>query len=392
MKTSKKIIFFSTPAYGHTLCVLPVIKRLVEKGYIVECYSTIEFKEMFEKIGAKFIEYEIDFEIRKLDKITSNMFELMKALININRHAYELYEMYIKNNKPDLIIYDSMCSFAKNICKKYEIKSVCFVTTIGFNLPVVLTSNIGRSSVAIFLKNISEVKEILKQEMCFRRENKLKKINLIDLFINKADETIVFTPKEFQPLSWTFPKKVHFIGTTIKDKGCIKEENDNEKQHYEYYISFGTIFDENKKYLQKLIDYLDGKDSKTIISAGNTPDLINTNENIIIETKVNQVKLLPNCDFFINHAGTNSVLESIYYEVPQICIPQQEEQKYVAKIVQRKKLGIYMKKYNENDLEKIKIFKNSNKIKEMSKILKKYDGTSLAVNIICEYIEKRKNI
>ena len=89
MKTSKKIIFFSTPAYGHTLCVLPVIKRLVEKGYIVECYSTIDFKEMFEKIGAKFIEYEIDFEIRKLDKITSNMFELMKALININRHAYE---------------------------------------------------------------------------------------------------------------------------------------------------------------------------------------------------------------------------------------------------------------------------------------------------------------
>ena len=391
MKTSKnickKIVFFSTPAYGHILCILPVIKRIVEKGYIVECYSTIEFKEMFEKIGAKFIEYKIDFEVKKLDKITSNMFELMKALININRHGYELYEMYIRNNKPDLIIYDSMCSFAKNICKKHEIKSVCFVTTIGFNLPVVLTSNIGRSSVAIFLKNVSEVKKILKQEKCFRKENKLKKMNLIDLFVNKADETIVFTPKEFQPLSWTFHKNVHFVGTTIKDKECIKEENINEKQHYEYYISFGTIFNKNKEYLQKLIDYLGRKNSKTIISTSNAPDLINTNENIKIETRVNQVKLLPNCDFFINHAGINSVLESIYYEVPQICIPQQEEQKYVAKIVQRKKLGIYMRKYNVEDLEKIKNFKNNIKIKKMSKILKKYDGTSLAVNIICEYIE-----
>ena len=392
MKTNKKIVFFSTPAYGHILCVLPVIERLVKKGYIVECYSTIEFKEIFEKVGAKFIEYKIDFSSQRLDKITSNMFELMKALININRQAYKVYEIYIKNNKPDLIIYDSMCSFAKNICEKHEIKSVCFVTTIGFNLPVVLTSNIGRSSISIFLKNISEVKDLLKQEIHFRRENKLKGINLVDLFVNKAEETIVFTPKEFQPLSWTFSKKVHFVGTTIKDKICIKEENDNEQQHYEFYISFGTILNENKEYLQKLIDYLSKKNSKTIVSAGNTPGLINTNENIKIETRVNQVKLLPNCDFFINHAGINSVLESIYYEVPQICIPLQEEQKYVAKIVQRKKLGIYMKKYNEDDLERIKNFKNNVKIKKMSKILKKYDGTSLAVNIIDEYIEKRKNI
>ena len=172
MKTSKRIVFFSTPAYGHTLCVLPVIKRLVEDGYIVECYSTNEFKKMFEKIGAKFIEYETNFEEQRLDKITSNMFELMKALININRRAYKIYEIYIKNNKPDLIIYDSMCSFAKNICEKYEIKSVCFVTTIGFNLPLILTSNIGRTSINIFLKNISEVKKILKQEIDFRKENK----------------------------------------------------------------------------------------------------------------------------------------------------------------------------------------------------------------------------
>ena len=392
MKTSKRIVFFSTPAYGHTLCVLPVIKRLVEDGYIVECYSTTEFKKMFEKIGAKFIEYETNFEEQRLDKITSNMFELMKALININRRAYKIYEIYIKNNKPDLIIYDSMCSFAKNICEKYEIKSVCFVTTIGFNLPLILTSNIGRTSINIFLKNISEVKKILKQEIDFRKENKLKRINLIDLFVNEADETIVFTPKEFQPLSWTFSKKFHFIGTTIKDKICVKDENSDEQNHYEYYISFGTIFNENKEYLQKLIDYCNEKNCKTIVSAGNTLELINTNENIKIEKKVNQVKLLPNCDFFINHAGINSVLESIYYEVPQICIPLQEEQRYVAKVVQRKKLGIYMKKFNPKNLEKIKEFKNSAEIKKMSKILKQYDGTSLATDIIEKYIEKRKNI
>ena len=315
------------------------------------------------------------------------MFELMKSLININREAYEKYEQFIRENKPDLIIYDSMCSFAKNICIKNNIKSICFVTTLAFNAPVIFSSNIGRTSIDVFLKNILEVRKMKKQEKEFRNKNKLKKMNLIDLFMNKADKTIVFTPKEFQPLAWTFSKNFYFVGTTIKDRKLINSEFKN-YNHYDYYISFGTIFNERKSELQKLIDYYSKKDNKVILSVGNSK-LVNNSENIVIEKKVNQIELLPKCDYFINHAGLNSVLESIYYKVPQICIPMQEEEKFVAKIVDKKKLGIYMKN-GLNDLEKIRNFKNSYEIKKMSEILKKYDGTNLAVDIIENYMEGKK--
>ena len=212
----KKIIFFTAPAVGHILSTLPVIAKLVQSGYNIECYSSYKFKELFEEIGATFIEYEIDFKSIMLDKMTSNMFELMDSLISINRTAYKIYETHISHHKPDLIIYDSMCSFAKNISKKHNIKSICFVTTLGFNLPVILASNIGITSITVFLKNIKKFNKILKEEKEFRKSNGLEALNLVDLFVNKADKTLIFAPKEFQPLSWTFSKDFYFVGTTIR--------------------------------------------------------------------------------------------------------------------------------------------------------------------------------
>lgn len=382
----KRIVFFSTPAYGHILSVMPVIKSLIDKGYDVECYSTNKFRNLIEKTGATYIEYEIDFESCMLNEITSNFFNLTKALIEINRQAYTIYNSKILEKKFDLVIYDSMCSFAKNITKKYKIKSVCFVTTLGFNLPIILTSNLGIPNVPLFLKNRKIIKKIIKEENEFRKENKLNKLKLIDLFMNKGDETIIFSFKEFQPLSWTFFNKIHFVGTTIKDREILfKEENENYEK-YDYYISLGTIFTESKEALQYIINNKSLKNKKLILSVGNL-EINNIREDITMNKMVNQIRLLPHCKYFVNHAGINSVYESLYYNIPQICIPQQEEQKYVAKIVNKKKIGIY-KKNNINIFKEIEKFNGSKRISKMGKIVRKYDGTKLATNIIVNFLER----
>ena len=62
--------------------------------------------------------------------------------------------------------------------------------------------------------------------------------------------------------------------------------------------------------------------------------------------------LCRNTELFINHGGIHSVYESIWYKVPQICTPNQTEQEVNAKIVQKKKCGIYVKRLNERRLEK----------------------------------------
>ena len=111
----KKILFFTTPAYGHINSVVPIVEGLVNKDYQVICYSSKEYKQIIEETGAKYIEYKLDFNVQEIGIYTSNFVELLKALTKLNHEAYEHYVNSIDYTKYDLVLYDSMCAFAKNI-------------------------------------------------------------------------------------------------------------------------------------------------------------------------------------------------------------------------------------------------------------------------------------
>ena len=147
--------------------------------------------------------------------------------MNLNRECYLEYLKIIKKNKPDLIIYDSMCSFAKNISKKLKIKSVCFCTTMAYNSFTFTFSNMFLSTIKLMCKNIKPIIKLYKEEKKFRKDNDVIKFDAMDLFVNKGDITLVFTPKELQPFYRTFPKEFIFVGTTIKER--IKNETKYEK-------------------------------------------------------------------------------------------------------------------------------------------------------------------
>ena len=102
--------------------------------------------------------------------------------------------------------------------------------------------------------------------------------------------------------------------------------------------------------------------------------------NVISKPRVNQVKVLPKVKFFINHGGLNSVLESIYFGIPQFCFPQQMEQKVNSKLIKRLKLGSYSIDYQKDKLKKINY--SQIRLNYYSKILRETDGKNNAVNII----------
>ena len=118
----KKILFFSTPAFGHINSTIPIIEKLINENYEVICYSSKEYKEIIEETGADFIEYKINFNVNEISRYTSNFVELLKALISLNQQAYKYYVDKIDYTKYDLVLYDSMCSFGKNISYKKKLK------------------------------------------------------------------------------------------------------------------------------------------------------------------------------------------------------------------------------------------------------------------------------
>ena len=95
--------------------------------------------------------------------------------------------------------------------------------------------------------------KMLNSEKKFRKEYCIKKLNLIDLFVNSGDITIVLTLKELQPFVKTFPKSFKFVGTTVKDKICIKSQE--YLNNYDIYISSGSILSDNPKMVEQIINH-----------------------------------------------------------------------------------------------------------------------------------------
>lgn len=375
-----KIVYFMTPAYGHVLPVLPIIRELTARGHEVICYATPQFKDYIGSCGCLYREYDEEFHRLKIDEITSDLYKLMETLISLNEKQYDNYVDLIRGESPDLLMYDSMLSFAKNIAYKLNIKSVCTAATIGFNLPVCMFSNIATSSVPLVLKNGAGMRRLIRQDKKFRKDRGLAGFKLIDLYMNTADQTIVMTPYKLQPMAWTFPKTVHFVGTTIKEQ--IEILHGGEYGDYDCYISMGSVFGKNVNDMKEFLELPEIREKKIIISTPETPEWMKEMPNIRAEKWVYNVDLIPKCKLFINVGGVSSVYTAMYYGIKQISIPAQEEERYNAIIMKRHKAGIYLKRYDRDKLLKAVMSVDKLKPDLCRKIIREADGTKTAVSLI----------
>lgn len=373
-----RIVFFSTPAYGHMNCAMPVIKRLSDRGHSIIICGTPKFKNMIESTGAKYSEYPVDLDSKlDLEKATSNFYELFRTLSNLNKRMYLYYLTKTAHLAPDIILYDSMCGFAKDIGAKLKIKHICLCTTMAYNNFVFAFSNMLPSTIKLIGQQGHGFYNVIKNDFLFRKRYGIKRRSQVDMFVNSGDKTIVFTPPQLQPFVHTFPKTFYFVGTTIGDR--IKQSA-AEYDDYDIYAAFGTIFGRNDM-LQKIVSSgaLDNGKMIVLSKAARTDS-----PNITYAEHTEQLALLPHVKLFINHGGLNSVYESIWFGVPQLCIPMQEEQKMTSIIAERKGLSVYLKSVDEDSIRKAvaKAKSLSNNIKHFSGIMRSYDGTALAVRII----------
>ena len=383
----KRVVFFSTPAYGHLQAVYPVLARLVRAGVRVDWYCTEAYRELVTKTGAHFHPYCVDFSRYPLDRLTADFFSLYRGLLVLNRRCYLRYRREIRENPPDLLLYDSMCSFGKNLAKQFGLPSVCLCTTLAYNLPTLIFSNLFWPSLKLTVKHAPELLRLTLKEQYFRRREGLPGFSPLDLFVNRGDKTLVFSPPEFQPFAQSFPPSFDFVGTTIRDR----IEADSSIENCDIYLSLGSIFAARTGELERILETPLFRGKKVIVSAGYAAADLQKRlgrERLSFVRRTNQLALLPKTGLFVNHGGLNSVYESLYFGVFQICIPQQEEQRLTARLVEKKKLGLCCPQprgWSEAELRRAEL-KCRPRIERYRRILRSYDGTARALRCIQELL------
>ena len=336
-----KLCFFSIPAHGHTNPTLPLIKELVERGHDVTYYSYNQFKSKIELTGAHFEScdlYDSQIHLTKEDiqKISKDVDFSIELLVKTSLAMHQGLLQKISNNKPDVIIGDSMAPWAKFIAHKLEIPYICSTTTFAFNKHSAKVMKQDLSSALSLLMGLPKIK---------RSINKLKKAgypvnSFLELISNdELTDTIIYTSTYFQPYAETFNEHYCFAGP------CIFEKDIEIIPHHSplVYVSLGTVNNQYSQFYQNCIDAFAGKEMDVILNIGKETDpslFKNIPDNINIVQNINQLNVLKQCDVFLTHCGMNSVSEALYYEVPLLLFPQTSEQAGVANRVEELHAGI----------------------------------------------------
>lgn len=242
--------------------------------------------------------------------------------------------------QPDCIVSDSICLWGKLYAQKLGIPCICSTTTFAMNQH---TQKLMRHGFYEMLQMIAGIPAMNKQ-LNRLRTNGYPVKDIGSLIGNNGDiETIVYTSREFQPLSHTFPERIHFVGPSIPKQAIIAEP----KQRKQVYISLGTVLNKQQDFYQNCIQALQNLDVDIIMSIGEQIELSqlgNIPHNFVIEKRVAQIEVLQQTDVFLTHCGMNSVSESLYFGVPMVLFPQHGEERMVANRVQELEAGIFLEK------------------------------------------------
>lgn len=344
-----KVFFFNIPFHGHVNPSLGLVRELVGKGEEVIYYCTDSFREKIESAGAVFRSYGEKFYLDE-NFVTYNITEIYKVHMELSELILDQLCDDIKREKPDYIVHDSLCVWAKHAAIVTNTPAINTITTLVV-VPdgILLTINflIGMSAAIAFnIPNMRRIRQISKN---LKKKYGVDARSLIDILVNKEKLNIVYTSKEFQPRSDKLGDEYQFVGPVSmyrNEEGpefVLNKVDDNPL----LFISMGTIFNNNEAFFKQCVDAFQDMKLNVLMSVGKDIDIsslaIPENFTVMRYYDIPQLQILKKCDAFITHGGMNSTHEGLFNGIPLIIIPQQDEQGYVARQVVKSGSGICLK-------------------------------------------------
>jgi len=395
-----KAIFFNIPAHGHTNPTLALVKELIDQGEEVLYYSFPDLKEKIEETGATYMPYSIErLEDTNYTEEQLKYFPIVfRVCIESTATMLEFLLNEVDREKPDYIIHDSLATWGKYVGQIKQIPTICSTTTFPFhesflNMPKEffnLILQFARGDLKHLVKALS-----IQHRLC--KKYNMKRPPLLDALASKEKLNIVYTAAEFTPNGDVFDETYCFVGPSISDRGEGEKVTLPISEKSFVYISLGSIFGDNKKFYEDCFHAFKDIEATFVLSLGNKmkeTDFSFVPENFILYDFVNQIDLLQKVDIFVTHGGMNSAQEGLYFKVPLILYPQQQEQEMIAQQVERLGCGIHLKECNADTLKQslLKLLNNEEykqRSEEFGTLLQEKGGYKRAAVEIMRFYKRK---
>lgn len=336
-----KYVFLNVPTYGHVNPTLPVVQELVRRGEQVIYYLTEEFRTAVEATGATFRPYQSMMgQIQPPTRMKGQGPGAMPLMmLKESRQALPQILDALHAEPPDVLVYGAMCLWGRLAGQILQIPMVALRPTYAMN------EHFGLLNDEVFAIGITP--EMIEQmqngimDLCSTYH-----IPPFDMrqFLSYAEAlNIVFLPRAFQPAGETFDERFVFVGPALQlrpDTMPFSFEHVGEQPLL--YISLGTVFNNRPDFFQLCFQAFGGQPWQVVMSYGKRLDVAALGAvpaNFLLAPYVPQLEILQKASVFITHGGMNSTMESLYYGVPMVVVPQMLEQEMTARRVAELGLG-----------------------------------------------------
>jgi len=345
-------VFMNAPVRGHVNPTLAVVQELVQRGERVIYYLTEEYRTTIEATGAEFRGYESQMGNLGQPGNGTGSKQLTPLPVMLVIEAEKVLPQVmerVRGDQPDFILYDAMCLSAKIVARALHIPAILFrpnyASNDHFNPGRMMRSAQGGASGALsglnFLLAFQKMNTRLAK-LC--RTYGVKPFSAQEGYMGNEDLNIIFTPREFQPAGETFnPEHYVFVGPSIQPRHDASDfPLEQLKDRPVLFISLGTVFNNQAAFYNMCFTAFKEEPWQVVLSTGSQIDPASLDPipvNFLVRPTVPQLEVLQKASLFVTHYGMNSTMESLYYGVPMVGLPQMPEQMMTGQRIKELGLG-----------------------------------------------------
>jgi len=413
-----KIVFFASTPISHIIPLKPIFEYLKQNNHEIHCFSDLKNKEIIMKMGALFHEYPEGI-YRELGSINTSYSVEASKLWSKNK-MIEGYEFYLEKDteyfynigtskiiemksiieqiNPEVIFRDSTDKIGYYVTN-LSTRSPMVIGYITHNLysksffdqnprqlySLLMNAKIDKNEgLASYFENYRERVSFYNEKIA--NEKNVPKLNILHQFDPMTKYTIIFSTDYFQPSCAFDSNRDYQIIYPEHSRFQVEENIDNNLENFInqnsspiIYIASGSIISYP---LERYINYLLGltqSNCRVIISCKNYYKELNEmvkyvlkKENVYIDQYVPQKYVLSKSNLFISSGGQNSIIESIYFQIPLLIDPITSEQRLNGILVEELDIGRTLAGINSRNTNVGKIINDIFKSSTIKKNLQFY--------------------
>ena len=334
--TSKDVLFVNAPAHGHVNPTLPVAEELLRRGHRVRYATGAELLPSVRAAGAEAVEvplrmprpprFDKDFDPGAMQPHFEQMLSDMRA-------ALPVLEEEVERARPDAVLADAVAPIGRILTDKHGLDHVATVPNLASNEQFSLRDEMNAHWKAGFDPYHPVMVGFVQQVEDFAAEHGVRMAAAGMMSAEPAPLNLVFVPREFQLAVDTFDERFAFVGPSLAGRED-RERWEPADDRPVLFISLGTVFHERPEFYRTCLEAFDGTDWQVAMSVGSAvdpADLGQLPENFEVRSRFPQTAVLRRASAFLSHSGMNSTMESLYYGVPLIGVPQMPEQEVNAR-------------------------------------------------------------